>query len=1199
MNQPYVRRFAAAGSDGRSVAVTVSTDIIDHIDSSRTFGREDLADLGAHGRYQRRLIAVPDRRLAVTTPMVLTISSLNGLFLVRRDEGSAGGWKLIDLGLDRLVGQGPATVRALGAAWTDDDRITVAVAVDEGPAPSRSRVFVAYDLSSRGTDWGQINWTDYGAREGVRVEAIRVLDEGDGTWTVVLAGDRGPNDTVYLLRGGRTPSFAQAPIFSPAVTLEEILDFEAGVHPTLGGGLHVLGVSGGARALSFRPFPEYDESGRPANIPPVVPLPCPPGANVLETGVTRGGGSDLYVGGQGLQLITADELDNMEEARVARVAGADAAPEVQDVVVGSPAGGGAVVWGLSANGDLNVVRRGADGWGTSLRLRTGVQEVAPVEGDGHAVTSLLVVYSDYSAAFLWLDASSGVWQETPLHVADPGQAASVTCYGTSLRLLDEAGSPRPGVSVRVSASVLSSVTLNGGAVFVGPAVTVEALTDSNGAVTLFDRVRSLTPAVYRFAVEGLDGPIDVNPAGGVHERFRTVTADELRAATVPTPGGSEPLLPEKFRTGAARNQVDAVAGTLNRASILAATASGPVAGVRQAGAGEAFSSVLRLAALPDGYRWGVQADAKGVRAAGPEVLDRLAGAAGSAERFFVGLGETVADFFEGLGRRIKEGFTCVLSKAREAFEVVCELGDKVKRFALKTLEEVGSFFKWLWQQVETGLEKLWDFLKFLFEWEDIIRVRDAMVEATDDALKYLASAVGGMKGQVTDGFDAVIKKIESWRAEAGEPPAKPPRPNAGESFLDDIKGAAKPVEEVMDLVSGNSVVAWVVNKMESFASEVVQFDGPNPVKEAAEAAAQFVEGVIADEFKDLTDTWGRIQDDLTRMFDGRMPGGGELSFDTIKGALIAVSADSVEGLLTGVRDLLLRALDLTQSLILVARDALFTRLRFPLIEKLVELVTFGRVKVGSLRLIDGLMLLLAVPATIGYKLIFGEAPLAEGEGINLLPYAGVTAQSGSEQTRRNARIVGLVASFLKLLTVPFQGLNALRLKSAPVGMALMWFNAAVATMGLAVEGIGMHPSKGTLVRQLEGIMLATSCVMVAKVTAITAAVGMKKLPAGDAPAANAAADIPLNFVHFVFKTAVFSLIIDEDRKSDPVALKKDRTPESLAFVEEFFDRAGSILVSAAVLANDAKVKAGLFVGGGVSRGVAFGVDIGRVIDAGV
>ncbi|MBW7461305.1 hypothetical protein K0U00_45335, partial [Paenibacillus sepulcri] len=204
-----------------------------------------------------------------------------------------------------------------------------------------------------------------------------------------------------------------------------------------------------------------------------------------------------------------------------------------------------------------------------------------------------------------------------------------------------------------------------------------------------------------------------------------------------------------------------------------------------------------------------------------DAISKLIGAAESAEHFFVNLGHTIADFFEGIGEKMKEGLTFVLHKAEGAFQFICAIGDKIKKFVLTTLEEAGAFFKWLWAQVKTGLEKLWDYLKFLLEWEDIVLVRRAMVEAADEALTSLKQSVGRMKTAAAGGFDKAIAQIGQWRAAGGAVPAKPSRPGPGQSIIDDIGKAAAPIQKLLDEVSGNSVVGWVTQKIGKLADDIV------------------------------------------------------------------------------------------------------------------------------------------------------------------------------------------------------------------------------------------------------------------------------------------------------------------------------------------------------------------------------------------
>lgn len=1207
MNSPNVASFEETDSSRNPIRFTVSTDIVDHMESARTFGREQLADPTAHGRFQRRVIAIPDRRPSVLSPMFLTLSSNEGLYLVRRNEAAGADWAATDLGASfpAAVGGSPK-VRAVGAAATADDRVAIAVAVDD---TAGSRVFIAYDLSSAKTDWSKIPWVDCGPRPNVQVEAIRVLDNGDRTWTVVFAGSQGANDTVYLLRSGDPGrKFAEALVFSPAATLQELLDFEPGVHPDGGSGLYVLGRAGRRLSLAFRPFPTYDSHGRFSNIPPAVVLRAPEGANVIEVGPTTDDGTDLYVGGQGIHLITGAAQSDGEQAEVTAIAPPEAAANVVDVAIGATAGPASTVWALLENGDLNVISR-ANGntWGTPLLLRSSVQELAPVGADEHQSASILVVYGDGTAAHVWRDAGTGVWQEAPIPVADPGDVTPITCYGTSIRLLDGAGLPKPGIKVKASASVLSSVSINGDVTYLGPGVEVEAVTDTNGAVNLYDRVRSLTPAVYRFSFDTVNQTFDVNPAASVHQRFLTISGDDLREGKITALDGSQtPLLPG----GVAGGQIDVVAGALNQGAKLSATTDGPIPGVRTVGAspsGVPFSTVLRADALAPDYRWGLQTDGVAVKPVGDDIISTLVKATEDAERFFIGLGDSIADFFEALEHRVEEGLIVVLHKAEEAFEFVCQLAGKVRRWVLNTLEEAGAFFKWLWSEIKLGLENVWQWLKFAFDWQDILQVRDTLVAVTDQGLRYLQRSTSGLKANVTGGFDQALAQIEKWRAEAGVPPTKLTPPPAGLSASALIKSVTSDSRGKLDQMSGNSVVGWVMKQIESVVDEIVTFEGPSPTDDVINAAVDFATGLAGDEIDNLLDTIYRIQADLGRLFDGQVPRPEDLSFETLRDAIIAVGSDALEGMLKGLRDLVLRAIDLVAALIGAIRDALFLRVRFPFVEKLAELVSPGSHVDASFRFIDGLMLLAAVPATIAYKIFFGEKPFNKGEVIEL-PFGSVTVQAGELDTvKRLSWIGGLAGAFVKTGLAGKQTYAVYQSflgDTPPPPPPVMWVQGVgdlFAAVGLAAEIGSRHGGRGDAVTGIEWAMVGVSTFSLLKSVTILVMQAVQRQVVPNLLKVQAGLDVCCYTVHFILRTADFAVIIDQDRTGNAPAdidVSQDETLESLGWIESLFDHAGSGLLSAAVLDEDPETKAGLLAGGAGCKGYAFVSNLATVLWAG-
>jgi hypothetical protein len=764
--------------------------------------------------------------------------------------------------------------------------------------------------------------------------------------------------------------------------------------------------------------------------------------------VTRNEKSDLYISGAGVQLIPAEQFDQLDDATITTVASPEAMPDVMSLVAVDAEDGSAAVWTVLRNGDLGVARRkaGEKKWGNPLRIRAGVQDIAAVQGDGRTTTSLLVVYRDGKATFLWQDAASGGWQETPLLVANPEKTSKATCYGTSLRLLSEAGSPKAGVKVTVSASVLANVVVNRQSAFLGPDLKFETITDSNGAVAIFDRVRSLTPAIYRFRVEGIAESIDVNPAGGIHKRFSEMSADQLRSASVTAPNGtSSPLLSERFRAGDRKNQLDAVAGSLTQAAGLTKGTNGIAGGVCLAPKGAAFSSALKLATLPANYKWGIEADGKGVRAASSAVIDNLTSAAKGAGQFFVNLGESIADFFEGIWSRIKEGWTFVVEKTVQGINFICRLGDKIKNWVLKTLEEIGSFFVWLWEQVETALEKLWEWLKFVFDWKDILRVRDAMVGMTDQALAYVEKSVGGWKPTVEAGFADLSKIIRDW---AGETAGPPPPSGIGSSFAGAAMTVMGAVSSVMDEIMGNSVVAWVFGKIQSLFDYIIRIETPelsSAMKEAVDGMQRLMAGSI-----------GNIAEfvaALIRGFEkvlGKAVDINSLSLDAIKRAMVSAGVDVIDSAMNVFKGIAIGSLDLMKSLVAVFRAVLKATMRFPLVEQIVNTLTLGMVSIDTtFRMIDGLMLLCAIPTTIAFKIIMGRAPL-RGAGELVFPFGKVAVSSLEEDMFSVLTIFGPIAACIGKMMATLYDVPA-AINDAPRWHTVSIPSATLGIVGLAAE----------------------------------------------------------------------------------------------------------------------------------------------------
>ena len=132
------------------------------------------------------------------------------------------------------------------------------------------------------------------------------------------------------------------------------------------------------------------------------------------------------------------------------------------------------------------------------------------------------------------------------------------------------------------------------------------------------------------------------------------------------------------------------------------------------------------------------------------------------------------------------------------------------------------------------------------------------------------------------------------------------------------------------------------------------------------------------------------------------------SLEDVKNLVVDLGAEVVETTLQLVKKLIMRMLDMIKDIVVLFKGALFAKIRFPFIEKLVSFVTGGRTKIDtSFRLVDAIALIFAVPATIIYKIIYGEAPIRKGDVVSLPFGESISVQSGA--MKRPQRIVNAIS----------------------------------------------------------------------------------------------------------------------------------------------------------------------------------------------
>ena len=115
----------------------------------------------------------------------------------------------------------------------------------------------------------------------------------------------------------------------------------------------------------------------------------------------------------------------------------------------------------------------------------------------------------------------------------------------------------------------------------------------------------------------------------------------------------------------------------------------------------------------------------------------------------------------------------------DIWRFVCKIAGEVKEFVLDCAEKVGRAVTWVFEKVKVGWNKLCDFLRFLFNWDDIVQTKNTISQLLSANLDLAAEKVEHKRTEVQGLFKAVRQKVgdavypKGIRADTDEPGKDP------------------------------------------------------------------------------------------------------------------------------------------------------------------------------------------------------------------------------------------------------------------------------------------------------------------------------------------------------------------------------------------------------------------------------------------
>jgi hypothetical protein len=548
------------------------------------------------------------------------------------------------------------------------------------------------------------------------------------------------------------------------------------------------------------------------------------------------------------------------------------------------------------------------------------------------------------------------------------------------------GSPVPCAVVQVRASTQTQITVNGAFYTIDANTPATLVASAAGTLTITQQTDTLAIPSLSFDITNVTTagePLVVQQYAGTQERLATVTGPDLLNARKDDgrkDDGSY-LLPAQYRTPEATNSLaracNQTLSMIGTESVLLGASPMFRRQGRKPGVGVLkgkLSQLERIVRDPDrdGPHWqldfsGGKVQYRALTAAQARALiaEKRASHAShlAAPNGFLDWVGSIGDFIAGLAAgvlnvvdtvihtavdTIQAAITFIANGVTYLFETVVELIDQafdlVEVFFAKVAVFFGDLFEWL---------------GFIFNWNDILRTRTALAYTANQFLGFLPLAVGGIQ----QAFDREIANLQNRIGEIFDQLVAA----VGGDTLGGYIDSNEPDEPSYATASANNIILSSTLENASGAS----YTSLNPSSRDPFDAVMRVITELADTVEN-SPAFSQALSYMTNL-------GGSLDqiFSQLAAALFRVVQGLAEVMLTGVQAVVDAILQLVPQVIAGFQQTLNEQWNIPFVTQFYAWITGG----SPLTLLDLLSLMIAVPATLLYKITTGSAPFPDDASV--------------------------------------------------------------------------------------------------------------------------------------------------------------------------------------------------------------------------
>lgn len=600
------------------------------------------------------------------------------------------------------------------------------------------------------------------------------------------------------------------------------------------------------------------------------------------------------------------------------------------------------VWGHNAANEVFYTQcdiksvTNPQAWSFPLPIGKATQ-ISPYVNRKNGGNTFFALTANNTVKKVFQDPISTIWtsQSISLAALDPKKAAErVDCYMTRITITDENNQPLPNIPLKLSSAYRMPVHIDNQYIVLDTEP-VAVKSDSLGVVRIVQRTDNMQGAILSLQRAEGGEKIEINPMGNVMTKIAGLSsATALKKAEIVDFNG-------KYKKNLVNGASDA--DLENAADAIQAL----VSAYHQFTNGDAGSkSAARPGISPTPLVYRIHHSPQGIAMKSGVMAD---------------VGHAIVVAAGDLCRMLKDATNYIISivvdVSKKIWSFIVEIAGIVYTFVIDTTEKVIDAIVAIFNALKTLVIDLLEFLVFLFGWSDIIRTNDVMKNVIRMYLNYGMGETAVAKRVINDGVLILKQSLATF--------ANLPAPKDNLTFSEPASYTSSQSDYAAnDSTPANYLQDHLLDNIADASFE--ETPSPSAIGDLTDNLIQALKDALEREKSTLNEARALFH---TMLFEN----------DKYKSMsvfeILKVSAGIVANtILDSVGLIIDLVIDLVVALLQGVIDLLFTPIYIPIFSDIMSMIGFN-----TFSIMDVICFVGAVPATLTYKLKYGEAPYPEND----------------------------------------------------------------------------------------------------------------------------------------------------------------------------------------------------------------------------